>query len=223
MPSSPFLSKADSVSRDVAVSLLIDLSGSMHGPRIILAQQCAVLLSETMDQLRFPLEIIGFTTTRDRGYLSELKKNGNESITEIEAQFARYVPLYHLIFKGFDEPLRRCRERFASMRPRHYTPLNESVLLAGKRLLKVKSSRRILLTLTDGSCYLGCKATQHVVQQNLKDNLSLLTKTGIEVIGIGIKAPYVKEVFHQSINVDELEELPVRFYQLISKQLIKTH
>lgn len=90
LSSSPFMTKAESPSTDVAVSLLIDQSGSMRGERMKLARQCAVLLAETMNQLPLPLEILGFTTTHDHSYVAELRKREEQSIVDIERQFTRY-------------------------------------------------------------------------------------------------------------------------------------
>lgn len=221
LPSAPFRSKVMGVSDDVAVSLLVDLSGSMQGRRLQLAQQCSVLLAETMDKLGFPLEIIGATTVSDRRYLKHLRKDEGINISRIESEFTRCIPTQHIVFKSFAEPLRRCRSRFGSMTASHYTPLNESVLISGRRLLQQKASRRILIVLTDGACYLGCKSTQHIVQKNLLDNLEALGKSGIELIGVGIKSPYVLDTFQTAINIEALEELPTQFFKLISSNLLE--
>lgn len=220
IPRRPFMSKGYAPSCDVAVSLLIDLSGSMRNERISLAKACAVLLSETMEQIHMPLEVIGFSTTHDHSYLAELRKTAKDSTDDIERQFVRFVPLLHLVYKGFGEPLRKCKGRFDSMEARHYTPLNESILLAGKRIMEVKASRRIILALTDGACFLGSKSTQSVVHQNLLDNLELLRRAGFEVIGIGMNAPYVLNVFPRAINVRDITQLPHEFYRVISRAIL---
>ena len=141
-----------------------------------LAQQCAVLLVETMDQLGLPLEIIGFTTRYDRSYVCNMRRGESLSPEEIESQFARFLPTQHLIYKDFREQLRRCRGRFGSMEASNYTPINESVLLAAKRILQQKASRRILIVLTDGLTFLGSTKTQSIALRNLQDNLDLIDK-----------------------------------------------
>lgn len=222
VPGNPLASKVKSPSKDVAISCLVDMSGSMRSEgRMDLARGCAVLLSETMQQLGFPLEVIGFTTRYDKSHLCELRKNVNEPIEHIEAQYARFVPTLHWIFKGFGESLQKCRGRFGSMRATHYTPLNESILLAGKRLLSVAASRRLLIVLTDGACYYGSKSTQGIAQRNLQENLELLNKTGIEVIAVGLKAKYVLDVFPKAICVDDIRQLPHEFYRIISKTILE--
>ena len=218
-PCSPFISKTSSPSNDVAVSLLIDQSGSMAREPIELAKKCTALLAETMDQLGLKLEIIGFTTLNDDRYLGELRKTESESPEEIQKRYARYIPTLHIVYKEFSEKWEPCRGRIESMEALNYTPINESTLLAAKRLLAVKASRRILIVLTDGAAFVG-KTLQHLAQQNLADNLEILDKAKVEVLAIGLRAPYVREVFRQSIVVDKLAQLPQEFFGAISKKLL---
>lgn len=216
----PLLSKTDATATDVAVSLLIDQSGSMRGERIELAQKCALLLAETMDKLSLPLEVIGCSTVSDRSQWLQLRHSEGISLAEIESHFTRYLPLHHVIYKEFGEPLRKCRGRFSSMKAEYYTPLNESVLLAGKRLLAQKASRRVLVVLTDGKCYVGSKDTVCVAERNLRENVAALERSGVETVGVGIMAPYVSEVFHQSALVNELGQLPETFFKAVSRKLV---
>lgn len=221
VPSSPFMKKVEAPSGDVAVMLLVDHSGSMKGTKILLAQQCSILLTETMDQLHFPFAVEGFTTTHDRSYLSILRQNESQPVEEIEAEFARYIPIRYTSYKDFKEPFRSCRGRFAAMNANGYTPLNEAVLFGGKKLMEVKASRRLLIVLTDGAVYLGSKATQPIAERNLRENLEHLKQAGIEVLGVGIQAPYVQEVFAESIVVDDLSQLPQRFYEAVAHRLLR--
>jgi len=46
----------------LAVSILIDNSGSMRGPKIVHTAAWCILISEWMDRLRIPTEILGYTT-----------------------------------------------------------------------------------------------------------------------------------------------------------------
>jgi cobalamin biosynthesis protein CobT len=215
----PFLSRVAAPSGDVAISLLVDQSGSMNGARLRLAQKCAVMLAETMDQARIPLEVIGFSTKHDHGFLAELHKSEQLPVAEIEFQFARYVPTLHLIYKSFREPLRQCRGRLSSMRAYYYTPINESILLAGKRLSNVRAGRRLLVILTDGNVMLGSPQTKHIARQNLLDNLALLGKAGVEVLAVGIQTTYVGDVFNNSIVVHELAQLPAEFLGAVGRSL----
>lgn len=214
----PFVKKGESVNQDVAFSLLIDQSGSMDGSKIRLAQQCAALLAETLDQLHVPLEVIGFTTVDDRIYLRQLPKDERRTIVE---QFARFIPTRHIVYKSFRESFRKCRGRFAAIEALDYTPLNESVLLAGKRLFEHRAAKRILMVLTDGMVYLGAQQTQNTAHANLVSNVDRLKRCGIETIGIGIQTDYVNQVFEKGIVVNQIDELPKQFYELMAGLLLR--
>jgi cobalamin biosynthesis protein CobT len=220
LQSQPFQSKAEGLSNETSICLVVDLSGSMRGERIRLAQECAVVLSESMTQLNLPVEVMGFTTRYDKSHLQRLRRTENIDPTEIENRFARFIPIRYVIFKGFNEPFRACRGRFASMAATHYTPLNEAILFSGRRLLETKTRKKMMVVLTDGVCFLGSDKTKAIAQANLVHNLDLLEKAGVEVIAIGIKAPYVREVFQQSIVIENLRELPRLFFELISRKLM---
>jgi cobaltochelatase CobT len=220
VPQAPLASKVNAPAQNVAVSLLVDLSGSMRGPRIRLAQACAVLLSEVLDQLGYPCEVLGFTTATDHSGLEPVLTESGLKPTEIEAGFTRYLPLRHVIYKAFGERLRACRERFASMEVSHYTPLNESVVFAGRRLLAVPGSRHLLMVLTDGAPFLGTRATADAALWNLKANLERLGRAGVETLAIGIQSDYVRQAFSQAIVIQELSGLPREFMTALSKQLL---
>ena len=178
-------------------------------------------VAETLDQLGYHFEVIGTTTTTDRRYLRELSQQQGVTPEELEAQYVRSVPTLTVIFKSFNESLRSCRGRFASIRAHEgYTPLNESVIEAGHRLLKVKASRRLLVVITDGACYLGSTGTQAVAQRNLVDNLQLLGRAGVETVAVGIEASYVLAAFQHAAVVKGLEELPSKFFELVSRRLL---
>ena len=108
------------------------------------------------------------------------------------------------------------------MQAQHYTPLNESVLFAGKRLLEHRTSKRILVVLTDGAVYLGSNRSQPIAHKNLLQNVKLLRRHGVQTVGVGIGAPFVSDVFARSIVVNELAELPKRFYELMVNLLLRS-
>jgi len=46
---------------DTALTVLIDLSGSMGGSKIRIAEQCAIALAEAVDKTGVAYEVLGFT------------------------------------------------------------------------------------------------------------------------------------------------------------------
>jgi len=116
-----------------ACTLLLDLSSSMSGDQIRLCRQLALLFAETLSVLSFPTEIIGFSTV-DRDLRSEVSQQTGEDMEKLARRFTRMVPLYHAVFKTFDEPWRRAAGRLRHVECKALTPLGESLLFAGRRL-----------------------------------------------------------------------------------------
>lgn len=51
---------------DLAVAIAIDMSGSMHGNKIAVAQQAAIALTEVFGKLKVPLYVFGFSADESR-------------------------------------------------------------------------------------------------------------------------------------------------------------
>ena len=62
-----------------ACTLLLDLSSSMSGEQIHLCRQLALLFAQTLSHLKFPTEIIGFSTT-DRDLREEVSQETGEDV-----------------------------------------------------------------------------------------------------------------------------------------------
>ncbi len=206
-------------SDSVAVSLLIDLSGSMNGARIQLARQVAILFAETLNQLRVPSEVIGFTTEPAKRTFPRLQKETGMDIQELSKLYARIFPCVYSIFKAFDEPFRLLKPRIPSMNALEYTPIDDAILFTAKRIVIRKETRKIILILTDGEPYSGNPTMLQTVIRHLEDNLLKCEKAGIECVAIGIQTEYVKRFFKEHVVVQNLPELPKAFYAKFSELL----
>ena len=84
--------KAPKNLKDLAIFLLVDESGSMHGNKITVARESAIILAETLSKLDIPCYVLGFTADcRNAGVVHEhfvtwsnLKKE-RYSLVEIDA------------------------------------------------------------------------------------------------------------------------------------------
>jgi cobalamin biosynthesis protein CobT len=110
-----FRRKQAAQTKDTAVSLLIDCSGSMHsGDRIQTAMSSAYSLSQTLERVGIKHEVLGFTT---KGHelpvpISVL----NEEQRRVGKNFSRVEPLWIPIFKGWSERLSSdVKKRFANV------------------------------------------------------------------------------------------------------------
>lgn len=221
VPTAPFAKKSEAISDKVAISLLIDQSGSMDGRKMQLATQCAALMGDTLSQLGMEFEVLGFTTTADLEMRGKILRRIGQDFLSLEKVFARFDPLQHSVFKAFHEPYRRCRGRLAGMKTGNLTPINESLLWAAQRILGHKGAdRRILIVLTDGIPATGTHSLQASVEAHLDHVISQVRGAGVEVVAVGIMTDYVKRHFDRSIVVNELQELPKEFYTLLAGLLL---
>ncbi len=210
-----FRQKQDLETQSVAVTLLVDLSSSMSGMKIRLARQVTVLFAETLHQLRFASEVLGFSTSPSKP-LRVLAQESGLTESEIADGYARYLPVEYTVFKAFREPLRRLKERIPDMETAWYTPLNEAVLFAAKRIIVRPESRKIILVLTDGEPSIGNPRFQQVTESNLQHNLERITQAGIECVAIGIQTDYVRNFFPDYVAVFDVADLPKAFYKKFS-------
>ncbi len=206
-------------SDSVAVSLLIDLSGSMNGPRIYLARQVVILFAETLNQLRIPSEVIGFTTEPSKRAFARLTRETGMDLQQLSTLYTRFFPCVYSIFKAFDEPFRALKPRVPAMNALEYTPIDDAIIFAAKRIVFRKETRKIILVLTDGEPYSGNPTMQLAVIKHLVENLRKCEQAGIECVAVGIQADYVKNFFKENVVVQNLPELPKAFYTKFSELL----
>jgi len=206
--------------KNTACTLLLDLSSSMSGPAIDMCQKLAILFGETLDMLGFPTEVIGFSTL-DADVRAEVARETGVSEEELAKRFSRFVPLYHSVFKAFEEPWRQVTGRFGAMGTKSLTPLGESLLFAGKRLAPRPESRKIVFCLTDGKPVVGAW-DENVTWDHACESVGKLTRAGIEPVGIGIMESCVRDIFPRSAIIHTLEELPGEFLKQLCQLLTKS-
>ncbi|MCK4374872.1 MAG: hypothetical protein KAX19_06060, partial [Candidatus Brocadiae bacterium] len=144
-----FRKRVKTEGKDTACTLLLDISSSMSGPSIDLCRKLALVFAETLEVLGFPTEVVGFSTLDDDVRARVAQETGVPE-EELAKRYSRFVPLYHALFKTFDEPWKKVAGRIGAVQTRSLTPLGESLLFAGKRLAQRPESRKVLFCLTDG-------------------------------------------------------------------------
>lgn len=187
-------------SKDTAVTLLIDNSGSMYGSRIVTAMEAAYVLGQTLERVNIASEILGFTT----GYLSnkaQMQANNDK------CRFDRYHTIVMPIFKQFNERMSPVVKKRIVGQMHHQVGMNtntdgESLQYAAARLAPRREARKVLLVLSDGQP-VGSNSGGH-----LKGVVDDLNKSGIETIGIGIQTNAVRSYYDRSLVLNRVEDLP---------------
>lgn len=200
-----FQRKEEQRSKDTAVMLLVDNSGSMHGARIVTAMQSAYALAQTLERVNIPSEIIGFTT----GAMSHAARQ--QAMDEYHKHGVRFdrdsSTIVMPIFKTFNERMTPTVKKRIAFQLNVQAGMNtntdgESLEYAAMRLIPRREKRKVMLVLSDGQP-IGSGSGPH-----LKSTVLNLTKMGIETVGIGIQSDAVKHFYPRYLTLNDVSDLP---------------
>ena len=196
-----------SANQAVAFTLLVDESASMRGhEKYKLAMKAALLLGETLDFIQVPLEIIGYTT-EDYEARSAMKLGLNPAH---EYRTTRCSSLEHRIYKRFDEPYFVVRTRLTGIEPRHNNWDEEHLMFAFQRLQERPEQRKVILVISDGQ--------PNGDANYLIETVNHIENTGCKIIGVGIGAEFVKEVYSHAIVVDNFRQMADELFQVLGSE-----
>ena len=200
-----FQRKVEYNSKDTAVMLLVDNSGSMCGGRIVVAMQAAYALAQTLERIGISSEIIGFTT----GALSRAaQQQVQDEYSKHGVQFDRsHHTVVMPIFKTFSERLNSAVKKRIAYQLNVQAGMNtntdgESLEYAALRLIPRREKRKVMLVLSDGQP-VGSGSGPH-----LKATVENLTRIGIETVGIGIQSDAVKNFYPRHVSLNNIADLP---------------
>ena len=194
--------------RDYKVTIMVDESGSMHGEKMRQAAKAACLFSEVLNAVGIDFEVRGF--------------NSNE-----------------YMYKPFNEKFswKHRREMEAISRQRHTSGAGGNndgfnIWLAADSLRKAstRETERILIMISDGQPaedYDTVPRKYHKAlptnKRNYKDfelrNEIAYASKDCVMIGVGIRAPYVREYYPQPVLCDDVKELPPLVLQALKKNI----
>jgi cobaltochelatase CobT len=201
-----FRRKQENTLKHSAVSLVVDCSGSMCGSnKIQTACYSAFALASVLERIGIPCEVLGFSTKpHSAAVQADLHKAKNVH------DFARLEAINMPIFKDFDERLSTdVKGRFT------YAPMardlcmsnidGESVMMAARRLMARKETRKIMIVLSDGQPaghgygdYAG----------HLKETVKRIEAANVDVVGIGIMDKSVERFYKKNVTMRDVRELP---------------
>jgi len=201
-----FSRKQESTSKDVAVELVVDASGSMSGSKIHTASQAAFALSAVLDRIGIKNEVICFTTKELGCSPSEVSK----SSAAIGRSYSRMEALYMPILKGYEERMTTdVKERFGWLPNTRILRSNvdgESVEIAARRLMARREAGKIMLVLSDG--YPAAAGNSADLNRHLKQKVKDIAASGVKVVGIGIQSDAVRQFYPKSLVLNNVEDLP---------------
>ncbi len=215
--------------RAVAVSILIDCSGSMSDEKSRLARRAAAAMSLALSRCQVVHEVTGFTTVNSGGCTSHLWARGKErearnkmdamrvAIVEAEKQgrprtiYAReayhdhsneLLAPFYAIFKPYDLD---ALDGLVFGSGQHENLDGEAVLWQARRLALRPEPRRVMFVLSDGF------PAGHRYSVNgsgyLKQSVERVIEAGIEVYGIGMMSNAVSTFYPRSWVAHTMEDL----------------
>jgi len=206
----PFKDYRKVETNNVAIELLVDMSGSMGG-KVRVAKQAVVALAESLRSLQIPFEVTGFQAKGD-------SRISNLSRTTDGARFNRTNEILdHYVFKSFNSTDLSGIERIFSG---HNNVDGESVRWAAKRLSERKEKRKILMVFSDGMPAAHVKDYQ-VLNGDLKRAVESIKKSGIECIGFGIETDAVSHFYPEFIVIDKLADLPGKVMKKLTQLITR--
>lgn len=198
---------------NVAVQILIDESGSMHG-KIRVAQMAAIAMAEALTAIGIAFEVTGFTSESDRRMYKmaedlERKSSGSTS------RFTRKGEKLILgVYKRFDATN---LSGLTKLQARCQNPDGECVRWAAKRLSGAKQKRKILIVMSDGQPATGEHGMSPTLCNDLKDAVKEITAYGMEVVAFGIQTDAPKKFYKDHVIINDLKDLPTKTMKKLSK------
>jgi cobalamin biosynthesis protein CobT len=213
-----FRKRHETTSKDVAVSLVIDCSGSMSGSKIHTATQAAYALSSVLERIGISHEVVAFTTGQPAASYGELEAEAKK----IGRGFTRIEALYMPILKGFNERLKtEVKERFGWLPNSRVLRNNidgECVEIAARRLMARRESGKVMIVLSDGAP--ACQGDMQALQRHLKQVVKNIEKAGVKTVGIGIESSEVTKFYPKNIVLHNVSELPDRVIKELRHLLV---
>lgn len=205
----PFREHVKDETNNVAITFLIDSSGSMS-PKMKLTKMALIAMAEACKDLGVNFEIAGFSCQPDGSMRADREARGsgyNRSTERLE----------HKIFKRFDSDDLSGIEKLEAG-GNNCDP--ESVRWAANRLSQQKQKRKILVVMNDGQPATG-DGDMRLLRGALKDTVDKIMRAGMEVVGFGIMDGAVREFYRDNLVITEIDQLPTIAMQKLTQILTK--
>jgi cobalamin biosynthesis protein CobT len=206
-----FSQRVEGDSQNVAVSLLIDCSASMYGPRIEMAAKAAHVFGDALQALGVPFNIWGFQTI---GYPIDYARN---------SPYNRFQPYRFVQVKEYNENWKRVNNRLPNLK-NFSAGCNDdggAVRWAARRLLEQTADRHILIVLSDGNPAAECMDWD-TMENDLNRAVEEITRAGVEVVGLGIQSGAVRNFYPHCSVIDNLGNLPAEVMRHLKDTMTET-
>lgn len=206
-----------------AIELLIDISGSMRsnayeGCPAYYALRTAVALAESWESLRIPYEAMGFTNLTNSHTYHKFTERTSFYGRGTHDGYVMRAPFSYPIYKGWNERLQNCRERFSKIEGHDDNADGEAVMFAALRLAARREKRKILIVISDGMPA-ACGVDDGMNNGYLKEVVKKVEASGIEVVGIGAGTDAPKHFYTNSIVINDMSTMATTVFKAIDKRI----
>ena len=186
-----------------AVSLLVDMSGSMRGQARLSAALAIDLAVHVLEISGVHCEVLGYSTVHGEDNPIELAWRSSGG----KGQPGRLNGIRHVVFKGARQPWRRCR-RYLGLLLRegfgHENIDGEALHWAAQRLFAIDAQRRILMVLSDGAPFdqatAGANGREYLCA-HLREVIERLASLPLHLLAMGTGTD-VSRFYRQAVTLD---------------------
>jgi cobalamin biosynthesis protein CobT len=197
-----FKNKIENKVLDAAITVLVDMSGSMHGDKVYYALASTLLVNEVCSTLNIPVEIVGFT-------------DGYDDRGDIQPIMFIYKSFSDL--KVDNDQLKKYFACSASFM--HGNPDGENILWAHNRLSKRKERKKLLIVMSDGSPA-GSRYSAGLSSFTEKVIKEIEASKAVDIYGLGLASTSVTYYYKANSVVEKPEQIPSKLLELIERKVI---
>jgi len=195
-----FKNKIENKTLDAAITVLVDMSGSMNGDKAYYALASTLLLNEVSSTLNIPVEILGFTDTD--GY-------NISPLMFIYKSFSDHRVSNDALIESFSKSSNFMRGN----------PDGENILWSYDRLIKRKERKKILIVMSDGSPA-ASKSSNGIEGFTLQAIQEIERSKKVDIYGLGLCSDSVSHYYKAHDVVRDPSEIPSKLISLIERKVI---
>lgn len=203
--------RIDRTEADTAITILVDLSGSMSGEKAKVTRDSAVALAECLEGSNMPFKIVGFCNKSRHSKFSYSSEN-----------YTRVERLDTVIFKDYNDSLRSSRGAISRIdeavggNNTDYDFLMNEIAYLKKRPEK----RKVLFVLSDGHPAHGGRSDTYHEMELMKTTIIKARREDIECVGIGICDSSVSRIYPDHVVIRDVNDLSSTIFNKLSKILV---
>jgi len=197
-----FKNKIENKILDAAVTVLVDMSGSMGGTKVQYALASTLLVNEVCSTLNIPVEILGFTD----GYTPGM------DIAPVMFVYKNFSDL-----RIDNERIKKCFSMSSLFM--YGNPDGENILWAHDRLIKRKEKKKLMIVMSDGSPA-ASKSSVGLENFTLKAIQEIEASKNVDIYGLGLCSNAVEYFYKSRSVVNNPEDIPSKLLELIERKIV---